>query len=153
MAAAIPVTIPETLQSRIDSYFEGRRTMVFILGYYAGLSTVLVLTGLFGLMSQAVSRRTREIGIRMAVGARSRDLAGGILREGIMMVLPGIGIGLLTAFSLHQIFSSLISGIEPYDPWIIASAVTSLLVIAAVAAYVPARRALHIDPAVALRND
>ncbi len=153
MTATVPITIPATLQSRIDSYSEGSRTMMFILGYYAGLSTVLVLTGLFGLMSQTVSRRTREIGIRMAVGASSRDLAGGILREGIMMVLPGIGIGLLTAFSLHQIFSSLISGIEPYHPWIIASAVIALFVIAGVAAYVPTRRALHIDPAVALRHD
>jgi ABC-type antimicrobial peptide transport system permease subunit len=109
--------------------------------------------GLFGLMSYSVARRTNEIGIRMALGADRGDVVRMILRESLVLVSLGAAIGLGSALGVSRLIRSLLFGLAPHDGITIAAAVVLMLAVAALAAYLPARRASRVDPMVALRYE
>ena len=121
----------------------------------------LAATGLFALMSYAVSRRTREIGIRMALGASDASVASMVARQGLLLVLVGLGVGLLGAFAIARVFSSLpfevrwllLFDVHPTDPLSLASVSVLLTIVAIFSCFVPARRAAKVDPMVALRYE
>ena len=104
-------------------------------------------------MSYAVARRTNEIGIRMALGARQEDILRKVLREALVLVLVGIAIGIPIALGALRLISSMLFGLKPTDPLTLAGAIVFMLAVAAIAGYLPARRASRVEPMVALRSE
>ena len=131
---------------------EQRIVMVLLVGF-AGLAALLSALGIYSLLAYLVSRRTHEIGLRMALGARSADVFGMVLSEGIRMTLSGVTIGLLAAFALTRLMTSLLFGVRPTDPMTFTAVALLTAAIALIASLVPARRAAQVDPMVALRYD
>jgi ABC-type antimicrobial peptide transport system permease subunit len=112
---------------------------------------LLACLGLYGIMSQAVGRRTREVGIRMALGAQRSDVIRMVLRESMSLVVIGALIGLGASIAATRMISSLLFGLSPTDPLTIGLAALLMLLVAALASYLPARRASRVDPMTALR--
>jgi len=130
-----------------------RRYPSFLIGSFAGLALILAMVGLYGLISYMVLQRTREIGIRVAMGAQRRDILRIVLREGVRSAAAGVGIGIIAGLALTRLLTSLLYGVSPSD-WITFSAVGVLLLgVAMVACLIPARRAMRVDPIVALRYE
>jgi ABC-type antimicrobial peptide transport system permease subunit len=117
------------------------------------LALALASIGLFGVMSYSVARRTNEIGIRMALGARSADVLSLVMRESMTMVVVGVAIGLAGAFAASRFVATLLFGLAPTDPLTMGLAVSVMIVVSAFAGYLPARRAARVDPMVALRYE
>jgi ABC-type antimicrobial peptide transport system permease subunit len=115
------------------------------------LATVLASVGLYGVMSYVVSRRTREIGIRIALGADRASVIGMVLKDVAVLALLGIGVGVPAAMSLSRLVRSQLFGISPADPLTIGAAAVTLGLVALFAGYIPARRASRVQPVVALR--
>ncbi|MBI1763338.1 MAG: FtsX-like permease family protein [Acidobacteria bacterium] len=124
-----------------------------VLGYAGGLALLLSAIGLYGVLAQAVSGRTREIGIRMALGAQPATVARLILREGLSLTLVGILLGLVSAVASTRFLSSYLYGVTQHDPLTFTAVGSLLLGVALLACYLPARRATKVDPLVALRHD
>jgi predicted permease len=120
---------------------------------FGALATLLAAVGLYGVMSYAVTRRTREIGIRIALGARTSQVAGPVLREAAVLVVIGLGVGLGAAWWLARYVESQLYGVAPHDLWTVIVCVVALTTVAGLAAWVPARRATRIDPLAALRSE
>jgi len=130
-----------------------RRISTILLGTFAALALVLAAVGLYGVMAYSVAQRTHEIGLRMALGARQADVLELIIRQGTWIVLLGELFGSIAALSLARVGSGLLFGVSPTDPWTIAAAAILLMLVAALASYLPARRAMKVDPMVALRYE
>jgi ABC-type antimicrobial peptide transport system permease subunit len=129
------------------------RFYLVLLGVFAGVALILALAGLYGVMSYAVAQRTREIGIRTALGSTPSQVVNLVMRQGMGLVAVGTIVGLLGAFALTRLLGSLLYGVSPLDAltWLI---VTVLLAGAAAAAtFLPARRASNVEPLVAIRTD
>jgi putative ABC transport system permease protein len=109
--------------------------------------------GVYGIVSYTVSRRTHEIGIRIALGARAADVGRMVLRQGSVVVLSGLAVGVLIALAVSRLLGSLLFEVSPTDPWTIAAMSVLLLVVALVASYFPTRRAARVDPVIALRSE
>ncbi|HEY7697729.1 MAG TPA: FtsX-like permease family protein, partial [Vicinamibacteria bacterium] len=120
-------------------------------GIASAVALILGAVGIYGVISYSVSQRTREIGVRMALGAARRDVNRLVLSEGLPLILAGLALGLLAAFGLTRLMSSLLFGVSPIDPITFASVAATLAAIALVASYLPARRASGLDPTEALR--
>jgi putative ABC transport system permease protein len=123
------------------------------IGAFALLALALAALGLYGVIGYSVSRRTREIGIRVALGAKSGRVLGLIVRQGMLLVLIGAAIGTGIAALAARLLSSVLYGISPVDTVAFGGAIGMLLLIAALANYIPARRAARIDPMIALRSE
>jgi len=130
-----------------------RILLATISTFFGGLALLLASLGLYGLMAYAVARRTTEIGIRMALGARSERIIWLVLRQTLLLVLAGVAAGVPLAIWLSRFTKSLLFGVAPADPLIIAGSVALLISIAILAGFLPARRASRIDPMVALRYE
>jgi predicted permease len=130
-----------------------RRFTLLLLGTFAGFALLLTLVGLYGVLAYAVSRRRREIGIRMALGAQRGNVMQLILRDGLQLALAGIGLGLVGAFAVVRIMRNLLYEIAPTDPLTFATITLLLGGVALLACWLPARRASRVDPIVALRTD
>jgi putative ABC transport system permease protein len=130
-----------------------RRTSTILLTSFAALALMVAAVGLYGLVAYSVAQRTHEIGIRMALGARRRDVLRLVVRHGMGLVLVGEIVGLGTAMILTRLVSGLLYRVSPADPGPLAAAVGVLTLIALVASYIPARRAAKVDPIVALRYE
>lgn len=125
-----------------------------LLAVFAGVALILAAIGIFGVLSYAVAQRTREIGIRMALGAHERTVLGLVVREAMMMAAGGVVIGIAVALPLTRLLvTKLLFGTKPNDPLTFASVGVLLTLIALAAANVPARRATRVDPIVALRAE
>jgi predicted permease len=150
---AVPVTEFHTQTALIDRLLRTERLLGFVSGAFGLVALALAAIGLGGLLAYAVARRTSEIGVRMALGARAGDVIRMVLRESLWMVGAGVLIGLPAAFAIGRTLRSALFRLEPLDPWTAASSVAALLVVALIAAWVPARRAAGIEPVVALRQE
>jgi ABC-type antimicrobial peptide transport system permease subunit len=142
-----------TITQLRDQALVQERLMAKLSSFFGLLALLLASTGLYGVMSYDVERRTREIGVRMALGAQRRDVAGLVLRQTMLMVVIGVIIGLSAALATTRLITSLLYGLEPNDPLTITLAGLLLLTVAAIAGYLPARRASRVDPMAALRHD
>jgi predicted permease len=137
----------------LDHSLFPERLLAKLSSFFALLALLLSCIGLYGVMSYDVASRTREIGVRMALGAQRRDVVGLVLRETMLMVVIGVIIGLGAALASTRLLTRLLYGLTPNDPLTIALAGMLLLTVAALAGYLPARRAARVDPMVALRQD
>jgi putative ABC transport system permease protein len=149
----LPVTRVQTMSEVAASSFAARRFNMLLLAIFAGLALVLAAVGIYGVMSYAVTQRTQEIGIRMALGARSADVLKLIIKNGMTLTFIGIIIGLGGAVALTRLLTTLLFGVTPTDKPTFITVSAVLIFIALLACYLPARRATKVDPLVALRYE
>jgi len=149
----LPLVDVMTLQSVMDRSVDDPRFRTILIGLFALLALVLAAVGVYGLISYSVTQRTREIGIRVALGAQPRQVLTPVIREGIVLALSGIAIGLAGAFVLTRLLASFLFGIAATDPMTFASVSLLLIIVALLASYIPSRRALRVDPLIALRAE
>jgi putative ABC transport system permease protein len=142
-----------TLEGVLDRSVAEPRFRTLLISAFAILALALAAVGVFGLINYSVTQRTREIGIRMALGATPRQVLGPLVREGLILAGMGIAIGAMAALLLGRVLSSFLYGVESTDPPTFAAVSATLLVVAFVATYLPSRRALRVDPNSALRTD
>jgi ABC-type antimicrobial peptide transport system permease subunit len=148
-----PLTSVRTMADyRRDSLARTSFAMV-MLSVAATVTLLLGVVGIYGVMAYSVGRRTREVGLRMAMGAEPGAVTGMILRQGLLLTCGGVVVGLGVAYSLTRLMTALLVGVSATDPATYALVSVVLVVVASVAAYVPARRAARVDPAVALRAE
>jgi predicted permease len=141
------------LRSSVELNVDGARFRAMLIGVFALLGLVLAAVGVFGLVSFTVAQRTREIGIRVALGAAPRQVLVPVVREGIVLALAGIGIGLAGAFLAARALSAFLFGVGAADPVTFAAVALVMLAVATLASYIPSRRALKVDPVIALRAE
>ena len=149
----LPVTRVETMSEVAASSFAARRFNMSLLSVFAGLALVLAAVGIYGVMSNAVTQRTQEIGIRLALGARAIDVLKLIIRDGLMLVSIGVALGLAGAYALTRLMTTLLFGVTPTDGLTIGVVSGILVGIALLACFIPARRATRVDPLVALHYE
>ena len=142
-------TFPEIYAAALGS----RKFNVMLIGTFGLTALLLATTGIFGVIAYSVSRRTPEIGLRMALGARSGDVVKLILGQGLRTILAGVVMGAAGALALTRMVESMLFGVTPTDPWTFAGVTMLLIVVALVGCYVPARRATKVDPLIALRYE
>jgi ABC-type antimicrobial peptide transport system permease subunit len=150
---AVPMFDVDTLEHAIDLSFDSRRAVMMLLSCYAVLALLLSALGIYGVLAFDVSQRTREIGVRAAIGASRREIIFMVMRQGLWKAGIGFSIGLVCAFLLSRLIGSLLFGIKPSDPWAYISVSFLILVVAFLASYLPARNAARIDPLRALRME
>jgi putative ABC transport system permease protein len=149
----LPVTDVHTMNELLSKSVAQPRFRTLLLGIFAVVALLLAVVGIFGVMSYLVGRRTQEIGVRMALGATRGNVLRMILGEGLRVVLIGVGLGLIEALLLGRLVKSLLFGVQPADPLTFFSAAVLLTLVALAACYIPARRAMRVDPMVALRHE
>jgi putative ABC transport system permease protein len=132
---------------------QGYRQYVILLGVFSGIALLLAVVGIYGVMSHSVMQRTNEIGIRVAFGATSRNVLASVLGRGLIVIGIGMAVGLVASLSLTRFIDSALWGVTSTDPSTYTVVLVTLLVVACVACYVPARRALKVDPLVAMRQE
>jgi predicted permease len=143
----------EDLEQDVKDSVSGERFTMTLLAVFAGLALLLAAIGIYGVLSYVVGRRIPEIGIRMALGARPFDVLGMVLGDGARMTLAGIVVGVAGALLLTRLMRSMLFGVSPNDPLTFVGVAALLCIIALLACYVPARRAMKVDPMVALRHE
>jgi ABC-type antimicrobial peptide transport system permease subunit len=142
-----------TMTNQIDGSLVRERTLMSLSTAFAILALVLACVGLYGVMSYQVTRRTREIGIRFALGAGRARVLAGILREVLLLSVAGLAVGAAATWFAAKTVSAFLFALSPRDPITLAGVCAVLLVTTIVAGYLPARRAATIDPARAIRNE
>ena len=150
---AIVVYQTETMDKIISDSLAARRFSMILLGVFAVLALVLSCVGIYGVISYLAGQRTHEIGIRMALGAQRNDVLRLVLVHGAKMALIGVGAGIAASLVLTRLMAKLLFGVSAYDPLTFAGVTCLLVLVALAASYLPARRAMRVDPAVALRHD
>jgi predicted permease len=149
----LPVTDVRKMPDLIDASVAQPRFRMFLLGLFAVMALVLAATGIFGVISYSVSRRTNEIGIRVALGASRKTILGMILREILIVTLAGLAVGLPSALVASHLVGHMLFNVSANDPATLAGVAFVLAAVAALAGYIPARRAMRVDPMVALRHE
>ena len=149
----MPLVHTETLEEYMAVPLFTARATGILLSAFGALALLLALVGLYGAVSYSVSQRTREFGVRLALGAQRADLIRLVLREGVAATVLGLAMGVIGALVLTRVLSSLLYGIRPTDPLTFAGVSAFLLAVTLAANYIPARRATKVDPMVALRYE
>jgi macrolide transport system ATP-binding/permease protein len=149
----LPVTSIRPLTRHVEDALRSERLIAGLSTFFAGLALLLACIGVYGLLAHLVARRTRDIGVRMAIGADAGRIVRMVLREAGILALIGAAIGLAASFALTRLIVSQLHGLKPHDPWTLAGAAALLLIAAGVAAFIPARRASLVDPITVLRTE
>jgi len=149
----VPLDHVQTMEQVIANSALRRKFTMLLLTIFASLAMLLSAIGLYGVMAYTVSERTREIGIRMALGAQVSDILGMVLKQGMVLVLTGVALGLAAAWLLTRLMSRLLYQVSATDPLTFTGIALLLIIVALLACYVPARRATKVDPLVALRYE
>jgi ABC-type antimicrobial peptide transport system permease subunit len=147
------VSDAQTLDEVIAETLAKRRFSMIVLGVFAAVALLLASLGIYGVISYLVGQRTHELGIRLALGAGRMDILRLVLSHGMKMVLVGVVVGLIGAFALTRLMSTMLYGVGPTDPLTFVIIVVVLMVVALLACYLPARRATKVDPLTALRSE
>jgi putative ABC transport system permease protein len=148
-----PVTDIKSGEAAIAQSVARPRFTAFLLALFAGVALFLGAIGVYGVLAYAVGRRTQEFGVRLALGASGRDLLGGVLTEGARLTLAGVALGLAGAFVVTRALSGLLFGVAPVDPGIFGGVALLFVVVGLLASYLPARRAMRVDPVAALQTE
>jgi predicted permease len=151
--STLPLFAVLTMEQVIDRSLAGRRLNLWLLAIFAGIALVLSATGLYGVISYLVAQRTREIGVRIALGAQKRDVLGLVMRQGARLTGAGLILGLLGAFAVTRVLESLLYGVSTRDPLTYAALAVALGAVALLATWIPARRVSQIDPILAIRTE
>ena len=149
----LPIVSLRTMQAQIDANVANERLLSYLTASFAGLATLLAAIGLYGVLAFNVARRTREIGIRMALGASAPQVRRMVVREVVLIIAVGLAVGMAAAAAAGRLIQSVLFETTPADPWVFVSAAVVLGIIALAAAYVPVRRATGVDPMIALRYE
>jgi putative ABC transport system permease protein len=149
----LPVSDVATMEERMSDSVAQTRFSTLLLGIFAIVAIVLASVGIYGVTSYAVTSRVHEIGIRMAIGAQSRDVQRMFIRHGMALTVIGLGVGLAVSFALTKLMEGLLFDVSPHDPLTFLSMAVLLSFVALLACYVPARRATRVDPLTALRYE
>jgi putative ABC transport system permease protein len=150
---SVPISNVRTMEQILDGAVGGQRFVMTLLTVFGLLALFLAVVGVYGVVSYAVSQRTHEIGLRMALGAKGSNVLAQIMREGLILSLVGVAVGLAGSFALSRVFESMVFGITPTDPVTYSGVVIVLVLAAGGASLLPARRASRVSPMVALRDE
>jgi len=142
-----------TMQENMATSVAQPRFRTWLIGIFAGIALLLAAVGVYGVMSYTVTQRTNEIGVRVTLGARPKEIYRIIVGEGLRFALLGVGIGLAAALAMTRLLQSFLFGVSAYDPMTFAGVAILLILVALAASFVPARRATRVDPMVALRYE
>jgi ABC-type antimicrobial peptide transport system permease subunit len=148
-----PIYDAKSMEERVAATLAGRRFTVALLGLFALVAVFLAALGLYGVINYGVTQRTQEIGIRVALGARQAQVLGLILGQGMRITVSGLGLGLVAAFWMASWFPIQLFGVRAFDPVTFAAMAILLTAVALFASYVPARRAMKLDPVEACRYE
>jgi ABC-type antimicrobial peptide transport system permease subunit len=151
--ANLPIYAMRTMDEQISNSLSTERMVASLSTVFGFVATVLAIIGLYGVMSYSVSQRTREIGIRMALGAEQGKVVGMVMREVLILIVIGVGVGVPAALALTKLVKSQLYGLEARDPWTLGVATALLVFVACAAGYIPALRASRVDPMKALRYE
>jgi putative ABC transport system permease protein len=149
----LPVYDVKPMSQRIIESTASRRLVMFLLGVFAAVALALASVGIYGVMAYSVTQRTHEIGIRMALGAGRGDIVRMVVRQGMLLALAGVALGLILSFAVTRFMASLLFGVGANDPATLVAVSLTLALIALLACLIPARRAMRVDPMVALRYE
>ncbi|MFZ0522386.1 MAG: ABC transporter permease [Candidatus Acidiferrales bacterium] len=149
----LPTYAPKTVEEYINSTIAQPRFNTFLLGIFAGLAMLLTAVGLYGVISYSVAQRTHELGIRVALGAEPRDMLRLVVGQGLQLAVIGVGLGLVATLALTHFLASLLFGVTATDPISFLAVIVLLFAVVLLASYIPARRAMRVDPMVALRYE
>jgi len=148
-----PVSDVRTMEEVLSASLARQRFTTLLLGVFAALAVLLAAVGIYGVMSYSMAQRTREIGIRMALGAQKRDVLKLAVGQGLKLVAIGVVIGLIGALALTRVMTSLLFNVSATDPATLVTISLILVAVALLASYIPARRAAKVDPLIALRYE
>jgi len=149
----VPLSFSETLDTLVNDSAANQIALAKLAVFFAGLALLLACVGLYGVMSYTVAGRTREIGVRMALGAARGDVMQLVLREGMLLVTTGLVIGIPLSLASSRLLQGFLFGLKATDPSSLITIILLLGMVAALAAFVPAPRAAKVDPIVALRSE
>ena len=149
----IAIAIPQMMDTVVAQARGQARLMMWLLGIFAGVAVLLASIGIYGAVAYSVEQRTGEIGVRMALGAQTRDVLGLIVNQGMRPVIIGLAIGIVSAFALGRLLTTQLYEVSAHNPALLAASTVFLAAIALIACLVPARRAAHVDPIQALRAE
>jgi putative ABC transport system permease protein len=149
----IAIAIPQMMDTVVAQARGQARLMMWLLGIFAGVAVLLASIGIYGAVAYSVEQRTGEIGVRMALGAQTRDVLGLIVGQGMRPVVIGLAIGIVSAFGLGRLLTSQLYEVSSHNPALLVASTVFLAAIALIACLVPARRAAHVDPIQALRTE
>jgi ABC-type antimicrobial peptide transport system permease subunit len=148
-----PVVRMASMSDLLDETTADRRFALLVFGVFGGVALVLSVTGLYSALARSVTERTREIGVRSALGASRGEILSMVLRQGLALALAGVSAGIVGAVAVTRLLETLLFGTEPTDPLTYAAAALLFMAVAAMASSVPALRAATIDPAITLRAE
>jgi putative ABC transport system permease protein len=153
MNPQLPISEVATMDQRLATALSETRFRTFLIAIFATLALVLACLGIYGVISYSVAQRTHEIGVRMALGAQTRDVVSMVVKQAVVLALTGVALGLTAAFFLSGVMTKLLFGVTPRDLPTFTLTALILAATALAASYLPARRAARVDPLIALRHE